>query len=58
MTKYLMFLPILLASCGGSVGSAPVQPSFVMETRILRTSSEAKGLTIEVKPSDEQAVSK
>ena len=56
--KYLPLALLLLAGCGTSVGSAPVQPSFVMETRILRTSSEAKGLTIEVKPSDEQAVSK
>jgi len=55
--KYIPIL-FLLAACGTSVGTAPVQPSFVMETKITRTSPEAKGMIIEVKPSDAQSESK
>lgn len=58
MTKFAPFILLFLTSCGGSVGSAPVQPSFVMETKITRTSPEAKGIIIEVKPSDSQSEAK
>jgi len=56
----MKYLPVLfvLAACGTSVGTAPVQPSFVMETKITRTSPEAKGMIIEVKPSDSQSEGK
>jgi len=56
--KFAPIALLLLAGCGSSVGTAPVQPSFVMETKITRTSPEAKGMIIEVKPSDSQAEGK